>query len=97
MHVFLLIIEDRHADVEVRVFDEESAAIDAAETVVKEYDYKPEEPDVIMNDCLFNATLSSEGDYLQVRIADVEQGNKRNGQQESKRSVLGRRSLDDEK
>jgi hypothetical protein len=71
MQVFLVIIEDRHTDVQVEVFAAEASAISRAKAIVAEYDYEPEEPDEAIDGWLFNATLSCEDDCLRVQAADM--------------------------
>jgi hypothetical protein len=71
MKVFLLIVEDRHTDVDVKVFADGAAAMLAAKELVDDYDYEPDEPDDAVPEWLFNATLSCEGDCLRVQAVDV--------------------------
>jgi hypothetical protein len=71
MKVYLIIIEDRHVDVEVEVYATAKAALDRARWIVARYDYTPEEPDEEIAGWLYHATLSREGDCLRVAEAKV--------------------------
>ena len=72
MKVFLVIIEDRHVDVEVQVFSEKRDAIRVANGIVHLYDYEPEEPDEPVDGWIFHATLSCEGACVRVKEAEVQ-------------------------
>lgn len=74
--VYLLIIEDRHADVAVRVFAAKKDALAAARDVFSEYKSVEGRDAHIDRDrpaeWLFAATLTCEGDCLRVEAAEVE-------------------------
>jgi hypothetical protein len=69
--VYLVILEDRHVDVQVEVYATAEAALDRAHDVVDEYGFTPEEPDAEIPGWLFHATLSVEGDCVRVEEAEV--------------------------
>ena len=71
MQVFLVILENRHTDVQVEVFSDEAKAVERAKAIVEDYDYEPEEPDEEIDGWIFNATLSPEGDAVRVEMASV--------------------------
>lgn len=75
MKVYLVIIEDRHHDIEVHVYATAEAALDRAREAVEEYGYEPEDPGDASFDpasgWLFNACLSIEGDCVHVEEAEV--------------------------
>ena len=71
MTVYLLIVEDRHTDVEVRVFATVAAAVASAKELQAEYDYEPDEPDEPIDGWIYHATLSCDGDCLRVQSAVV--------------------------
>jgi hypothetical protein len=72
MNVYLVILEDRHTDVQVEVFVTKGAAVGRAKQIVEEYDYTPTEPDKPVEGWPFHATLSGEGDRVCVRMARVQ-------------------------
>lgn len=71
--VYLVILEDRHTDVEVRVFADRQDAIDHAEQIVEDYDYDDDKPALgnPPDGWLFHAVLSCEGDSVRVEKAEV--------------------------
>jgi hypothetical protein len=71
MKVYLVIIEDRHIDVQVEVYATAEAALERAREVVDEYGFMPEGPEGLLPNWLFNATLSVEGDCVRVEEAEV--------------------------
>lgn len=74
MTVYLVILEDRHADVQVWVYSDKGDALEHAEEIVEEYGHEPDEPDEPVEGWLFNATLSGEGDYVRVEEKVVNDG-----------------------
>lgn len=72
MTVWLVILEDRHTDVQVEVYGTRADAIERAIAIVDDYDFQPEEPDVLPDGWEFNATLSCEGDAVRVEKVEVQ-------------------------
>lgn len=79
--IFLLIIEDRHADVEVRAFVTPEAAIAAARETQEWYaddgNEEAEEAEEVTERMkaggwLYHATLTCEGDALRVQSVELE-------------------------
>jgi hypothetical protein len=68
--LFAVIVEDRHCDVQVEVWDDEAAAVDRAKAIAREYcrydDYAEEQ----IADWVFYARYSCEDDS--VRVVRVE-------------------------
>jgi hypothetical protein len=71
MKVYLVILEDRHADVQVEVYATLAAALRRAIKIMEQYGFTPEEPDAEIPGWLFHATLSHEGDRVRVEEAEV--------------------------
>ncbi len=71
MTVWLLIIEDLHTDIEVRVFATKEAAMSAFAAVVAQWGYDDPEPMDDIGDWLAYARLSGEGDAVRVEKAEV--------------------------
>lgn len=74
MTIYLVIIEDRHVDVEIKPFRDKLVAIDCAKQVrdgyfadrrVRGYE-PPEQYPINGKGCHFKARLSDEGDYVSV-------------------------------
>ncbi len=72
MNVYLVILEDRHTDVQVEVFATKDAALARASQIVEEYEYTPPDPDRPVEGWPFHATLSGEGDRVRVEKAKVQ-------------------------
>ena len=73
MNIFIVIIEDRHIDVEVKAFLGPDKAIETARALAKEYCRHPE--DYKENDIegyLFNAVYSCEDDSISVQRIELE-------------------------
>ncbi len=72
MTVYLVILEDRHTDVQVEVFMRQEAAMKRAREIVEEYDFGDGGSDLpTSSEWLFGASLSHEGDYVHVEKAEV--------------------------
>lgn len=69
--VYLVILEDRHTDVQVEVYQRVEDALERFNKIVKDYGYTPDEPDGPMTGWLANATLSCEGDCVRVKQVKV--------------------------
>lgn len=66
--VYLVILEDRHTDLQVELYAEKKDALDRAKAIVAEYGFDgPESTPCAEGRCLFDARLSNEGDYVSVR------------------------------
>lgn len=73
--LYAIILEDRHTDVKVEVYDDLKDAITEAQRVaVEEYDYDASDPDQgpqeVSSDCFYNCHLSHENDYISVQEID---------------------------
>lgn len=71
MTVYLVILEDRHTDVQAEVFADREGALKRAAEIVDEYGYDTDQ-DTSGTDWLFDAALSGEGDYVRVEEAEVQ-------------------------
>lgn len=74
MKVYVSIHEDRHTDVDVRVFETLSVAVYYAKQVVERYDYDESEDVSDWSpppEWLFHAYLSCEGDTIRVEEKEV--------------------------
>lgn len=72
MTVWIVILEDRHDDVQVEAFITPNAAIDRAQAIVTQYGYTdPDQPP--LGDWLFSAVISREGDAVSVRRVEVKE------------------------
>lgn len=71
MKVYLVIIEDRHADVEVRPFYDADKAVAKARELAKEYDRFGDYEESQIADWLFYASYSCEGDCVRVVEAEI--------------------------
>jgi hypothetical protein len=71
MKVYLVILEDRHTDVEVQVYATAAAALRRTIQIMEQYDYTPDEPDEEIPGWMYHATLSCEGDCVRVEEAEV--------------------------
>lgn len=79
MTVFLVILEDHHADVQVEVFSTQEKAMDRFDEIVEQYDeiyhHEPEEgeDDSLGAGWIATKTLSCESDYVRVEMATVDE------------------------
>ena len=72
MTVYLVILEDRHVDVQIEVYADKQAALRRAAEIVAKYGYKDDDP-FLPAGWLFNAILSREDDRVCVRATDLKQ------------------------
>lgn len=68
--VYLVILEDRHTDVQVDVYRAKEDALARAEALTAQYRHVPEEQHVVKK-WLYNRRLSEEGDAIRVEEAAV--------------------------
>ena len=72
MKVYVLLINDRHADPEIQVFTTPEAAIAAAKAAVTEYARHSEDiEEKQIADWLYFATYSCENDYVRVTECEI--------------------------
>ena len=72
--IYIVILEDRHTDVQVFAYTNYDGAKKKADSIVKDYDYTDEEDfDYTYTDTfLFAAPLSCEGDHLSLNKITLE-------------------------
>ncbi len=73
MKVYVLVIEDRHSDTDVRVFADKDKAIESARKLAQEYcrfveDYQEKQ----IADWVFHVEYSCEGDSVTVHEREVD-------------------------
>jgi hypothetical protein len=67
MKVYLVVLEDRHTDVQIEVFAEQPAALARAAEIVAEYDHTPDEDDLEeASEWPYFRRVSVEGDCVTV-------------------------------
>ena len=67
MDVYVVILEDRHLDVDVELFTSRDKAIERAKVLVIEYNRHPEDiKDVIIDGWEYCCQYSCEGDFVRV-------------------------------
>ena len=77
MNVYVVIIEDRHADVDAEVFEDDNIAVKRAKALAKDYCRFPEDYEERLNDAmikdgwLFHAQYSCEGDHVKVLAREL--------------------------
>jgi len=73
MKVYIVLINDRHTDIEVEAFSSDEKAIDYARKTAKEYCGSPEiYEESQISDWLFYARYSSEEDYVRVVEREID-------------------------
>lgn len=73
MKVWVVIIQDRHSDVNIEVYDTISTAVHRAEELAKQHCRHPEDyKELKIADWAFHATYSCEGDCVTVLEKEVQ-------------------------
>lgn len=73
MTVYVVLIEDRHADAGVEVFASETAAVEHARAFAKKYALRPEDyQEKRIADWVFYASYSCESDSVRVERKEVQ-------------------------
>ncbi len=67
--VYVVMLEDRHTDVDVELFKDKSKAIERAREIAKDYDHPR---DKICNGCILYIRLNGEGDSVSVMTRELE-------------------------
>lgn len=77
MKVYLVILEDHHTDVDVRVFSEKELAVAEFDEIVADYEERygvTEQEDECPDNWIANHHLSVENDYVRVEEKEVDEG-----------------------